>query len=400
MKHLLLLLTLVCPSVSAFAACTFDLLPPVHHPTGQDTRNFVVAKLNGDDLYDVAFRVEQTDNIVVMLGVAGGGFGESSTFSIGRNIRFDLEAGDFNGDGITDLVATDSWHHETGLRPALLVLLGKGDGTFQPPILKDVFQNPEHLTFADFNHDGKLDVATAKASAFELLLGQGDGTLVSETTVWLLPESNATFDTQGIIQGDFDADGELDLAVSEVFSNNIHVFFGRGDALFTRGPVLPLVGGFWALRMTSGDYDGDGDTDIAYGQYHTLVPGDREMIVYRSNGGARTFQDAVGYGTLPGGSFDAQSADIDGDGDLDVLLACISDVTVMFNDGHGAFPAQESYGNDGFEAKAADIDGDGGLDLVVSGFITDQVSVFRNFCGRVGLDLTYRRRTLRSQTPT
>jgi Bacterial Ig-like domain (group 3)/FG-GAP-like repeat len=385
-RLLLLLLTLVCPSVSAFAACTFDLMPPVDFPTELETGNLVVARLNGDDFYDAALRVSGTDRIAIMLGTAGGGFGEPTEISIGRETMSGLEAGDLNKDGITDLVTSNSW--VDGLQPAVLVLLGKGDGTFHPAIPQDVFQNPMHLSLADFNHDGKLDVAATKDSAFVLLLGQGDGTLVQKADVTLLPDQNIVFDPDGITHGDFDKDGHLDVVVSERIDLQAHVFYGVGNGSFVRGPRLQFPSSTPAMALTAGDYDGDGDADLAYGEWDGELTHTRDMVVHLSNGNARTFQEGIEYGAVPGGSFSARSADIDADGDLDVILSAILNVTIMFNAGDGTFPTQEEYGSDGFDARVVDVDQDGGLDVVVSGLFTPGLTVLRNFCSRVGLELT------------
>ncbi|HEY0160005.1 MAG TPA: FG-GAP-like repeat-containing protein [Thermoanaerobaculia bacterium] len=389
MRSLLVCLSiLVCSALPAFAACTFDLQPKVDYFTFADTRNFVVARLNGDAYPDVALRVEASDRIRVLLGTANGGFGFPSEVQAGLKLIFDLESGDFNGDGFTDLVTSTGWPATGTATPAVLVLLGNGDGTFDAPLVHSMRQVPLHFSIADFNHDGKLDVATAKSSSFGLLLGKGDGTFELKTSVTLLAESNITHSPHGITHGDFDADGHLDVAVSEIYSDNIHLFFGVGDGTFTRGPLLPHAGGFWPQRIRAGDLDADGDADLVYGQDHGHAAGDRQLIVYPSNGSERTFAEAVPYGALPGGGFDTELADLDGDGDLDVLLACIDHTTVLFNDGNGAFPEQESYGDDGYEAKAADMNGDGSLELLVAGFHQDEVSVFENVCAGVTLNLT------------
>lgn len=394
MRRFLLLLTLaVCPAFSALAQCAFELDPGLEYPTGADTRNFVVANLNGDAWPDAALRVEQTDKIRIMLGTQGGGFAAATEFSIGRTIVFDLEAGDFNNDGKTDLITTTGWVFQSPqtLMPQVLVLLGKGNGTFHAPLTTDVFQNPEHISLGDFNHDGKLDAMVAKASSFVPMLGVGDGTLAQKAEIVLLPESSTVYETDGITHGDFDEDGHLDVALAESISDQLHVFWGGGgnDGKFVRGPRLPLAGGYDARALTAGDYDGDGDTDLAYGQENDGVASDYELILFRSNGSARTFQTGVGYGSVPYGAWDAQSADLDGDGDLDVLLATISESIVMFNDGTGAFSSQETYPGGGFESTTADMNGDGSLDLISAGYGFNQyVWVFLNDCSRAGLTLT------------
>jgi hypothetical protein len=167
-----------------------------------------VGDFNGDGKLDLA--VAEGGDVAIWLGNGGGTFTQAngSPFSASPINGISLSAivaGDFNGDGKLDLVVAD----ETG--SAVLVLLGKGDGTFQPSISAAVGSDPAAMVAGDFNNDGKLDIATANGDGTAtLLLGNGDGTFT--------PASNSPYivgrGPSAIVAADFNGDGKLDLAVA------------------------------------------------------------------------------------------------------------------------------------------------------------------------------------------
>jgi hypothetical protein len=137
-----------------------------------------------------------------------------SPISLGQT-PFAIVAADFNGDGKLDLAVTDATEN------AVFVLLGNGDGTFQPPITIPVGNAPDAIVAGDFNNDGKLDLATANSgdNTVTLLLGNGDGTFTqaadSPFAVGKIPV--------GIVAADFNGDGKLDLAVSNNLDGTVSI---------------------------------------------------------------------------------------------------------------------------------------------------------------------------------
>ena len=140
----------------------------------------------------------------VALGNGDGTFTQGSTILLGSYLSA-IVAGDFNGDGKLDLAVTDSGNN------TVYILLGNGDGTFGLTSTIPVGNFPTAIIAADFNNDGKLDLATANNGdgTVTLLLGNGDGTFTqasgSPYTVGLGPYQLAA--------ADFNGDGKLDLAV-------------------------------------------------------------------------------------------------------------------------------------------------------------------------------------------
>src|ERR1700721_1567703 len=118
---------------------------------------------------------------------------------------FSIASGDFNNDGKPDIAVIDN--------PYISVLLGNGDGTFQPPSDNDSFVGAEWLAVGDFNTDHKLDVIASGQfggnDQFAVFLGNGDGTLQSALTYPL------TYISGAVAVADFNQDGNLDAVVGQ-----------------------------------------------------------------------------------------------------------------------------------------------------------------------------------------
>lgn len=178
-----------------------------------------VGDFNADGKLDVAVvgggsTAFPDSGVTVSLGNGDGTFtpASGSPILLGNNLSASV-TGDFNGDGKLDLAMTDSGGN------AVLILPGNGDGTFGSPVTIPVGNNPDALVAGDFNSDGKLDLAVANFAdgTVTLLLGNGDGTFTqaagSPYTVGKGPYQ--------IVAADFNGDGKLDLAVANLTDGTV-----------------------------------------------------------------------------------------------------------------------------------------------------------------------------------
>jgi hypothetical protein len=346
--------------------------PQVTYAVGSDAagaapNTIVAGDFTGDGHTDLAVANGGSDTVSVLLGNGDGTFQPQVTYSVGAGLSA-IVAGDFTGDGRIDLVVAN------GL--GVSVLLGNGDGTFQPQVTYSVGAYPSAIVAGDFNGDGRLDLAVASDLdlTVSVLLGNGDGTFQLRVTeaVGSWPDA--------IVAGEFNGDGRTDLAVANAASNTVSVLLGNGDGTFQ--PQVTYAVGSGPTAIVAGDFNGDGRTDLAVAN-----AGSNTVSVLLGNGDG-TFQPQVTYavGSDPSSIV---AGDFTGDGHTD--LAIVNNVTlanpqgtvsVLLGNGDGTFQPQVAYAVGSGELAepsaivAGDFNGDGRLDIAVvnSGFYKDPYS--------------------------
>jgi len=251
--------------------------PPVETDyTGIASSSVVIADFNGDGALDVA--LVSAGQVQVLLGNGDGSFRNGPTSPLSYVGRDGIAAGDFNGDGKLDLVITAYDPSSQGYNFAGL-LLGNGDGSFGA--LEQVagsgtsFVGSITAAVGDFNGDGNLDIATAIQTAgstiqgfIQISLGAGNGTFTVAPSV-----PNVTSVTTPLLVGDFNDDGNLDLATGGYF------YYGQGDGTFPTSNGSSGAPTF----VLAGDANGDGLLDVF-----------DETITIQSSGGGLTTLSAVG----------------------------------------------------------------------------------------------------------
>jgi VCBS repeat protein/centrosomal CEP192-like protein len=235
--------------------------------------SLAIGDFNGDGKLDMAAIIQGTSAVSIFLGHGDGTFAAPAQYPTGPMLLsppyHNVLVGDFNGDGKLDLAAaTDK---------GIAILLGNGNGTFQPfslvPSLFTPGPGDDLLALADFNGDGKLDVVkSTQTGIINVALGNGDGTF-QQALGFQIP---SILNTESAVVSDFNGDGKLDLAFASQSSDVVTILFGSGDGTF-KGHIeysVPSVSNNVNF-MLAADFNGDGALDMALADF-----GNTEVSVF------------------------------------------------------------------------------------------------------------------------
>jgi hypothetical protein len=237
-------------------------------------------------------------------------------------------------------------------------------GQFKRAVYYRVGQLPFEVITGQFTHSGNLDLAFANYLDDQLciLLGNGDGTFQKQRC-FRAPAPGA------LASGDFNEDGNLDLAVVEsggTGNGALAIFLGDGNGGFKLAKSYPV--GVASIAVAAGDFDGDGHLDVVVTNSGFQSPG--SVMTFLGDGHGRLHKRTT-Y-KLNGGPFGIAAQDLNGDNhpDLAVALNLTGSVAVFLNDGTGHFNKPVNYsvggGSGALDVKIADLRNDGKQDLVIA----------------------------------
>jgi FG-GAP-like repeat len=283
-----------------------------------------------------------------------------------------MKAGDFNSDGKLDL-AVANYNDNT-----VTVLLGNGDGTFLPAtgLPVSVGANPTDLVSADFDGDGKLDLAVANSTdnTLTILLGNGDGTFTAA------PSPAASGTPFGLAVGDFNGDGKLDLAVANFDVNTVTILLGNGDGTFAPAPSPAATAG---PALVVGDFNGDGELDLAVtGRGNSTVT----ILLGNGDGTFTPISGCCGTAVDLTHTLGMTAGDFNGDGKLDLAVTIqnlqplfpADYIAILLGKGDGTFTPTDFallLYNDPYSLALGDFNNDGKQDFATASDPYNYVSV-------------------------
>jgi hypothetical protein len=296
-----------------------------------------------------------------------------------------IATADLNGDGILDLVTVD--HADSNIK----VELGNGSGGFGTALTYTTGVSPQGIVIADFNGDGKLDIATANDTgasigSVSVFLGTGTGTFGTAINTTVTPGA-----AYALAVADFNGDGKLDLAVTDFNPAKLSILLGDGTGGFTDS--LDLATDSRPTSVAVGDFDGDGKPDIVVAPRGNPANAVVDVFLNTGNG---TFANKVTYATGTG-PWAVAVGDVNGDGKLDIVTAngnvgvganlmADNTVSVLLGTGTGTFGAKSDFtvGSDPQSVVLGDFNGDGKLDIATGNVTGDSVSVLLNTGSNTG----------------
>lgn len=358
---------------------------PVSYPansTSAGENSVIAADLNGDGIPDLVVGSNTPSSVSILLGIKNN-LQVSGTYSSSGTAPDAVATGDFNGDGLDDMAIVNSGSNNVSIR------INQGNGNFKAQGSPyTVGTTPKAIVAADFNKDGILDLAVANQGSDNVTVllgngsnGKGDGTFTFKGNFATGTGSAPV----GLVVGDFDGNGTLDLAVSNSGSNNLSVLYGVGDGTFGNPVNFSISPGQGPINtgsllnphgITTADLNGDKKLDLI-----VTNSGGTTITVLLNDGTGKypaPLTKSYNVGTNPSA---VAVADFNGDGKPDIAVANqgSNSITVLFNDGSGGFggaPVTLTTGKGPSAILALDYNGDGNQDIAVANGTDNTIQVF------------------------
>jgi hypothetical protein len=330
------------------------------------TNGPAIGDFNGDGRPDYAVPAN-SGSVFILLGKGDGTFTNGTTITTTSPFEpTSVVVGDFNGDGKQDLAVLSPNGGGIG---SVNIYLGTGTGTFGAPKSFNVAtanSGSRLLAVGDFDEDGIQDLVATNTGLnnVAVLLGNGDGTFSTEVSY---PTTTTTTGAEGqapwnVVVGDVDGDGNPDLAVASDNAGYVTILLGNGDGTFQKPTYIP-TGAQQVGSVALADFNGDSKLDLA-----TTSAGDNAVYVLlnTTKNGNLSFGTAT-QNTMNSGPYYLTIGDFNRDGHPDIISANngSNNVGILIGKGDGTFATAAYYGvgAGSIFANVGDINGDDRVDL-------------------------------------
>ena len=333
-----------------------------------------VADINGDGYLDIV-TASMHDNTIAWYENSKD---RNPTFTK-EDIRTDLASvngifvADLDNDGDLDIVSASA-NDDT---IAWYENHGGTDPWFQTHEIATSADEASKVFVADLDGDGDLDIISSSRGDDTIAWYENDG--ADDPTFTAADIATSADGAQDVHVADLDGDGDLDIISASHDDDTIAWYENDGAAnpTFTAADIATNADGAQAIDVA--DIDGDGDLDIV-----SASAGDDKIALYENNGEANPTFTTVVISTDADGAHDVSIADVDGDGDLDIVSASATDDTIAWYENDGAadptFTATDIATNaDGASSVfVGDLDRDGDLDIVSTSELDDTIAWYEN----------------------
>jgi uncharacterized repeat protein (TIGR01451 family) len=367
------------------------------YPVGTNPVGPVFGDFNGDGKLDIAVVNIGSNNVSILLGNGDGTFQAAKNFDVGNSMT-GIALGDFNGDGKLDVAVFLPGDPNTLTAGEVRILFGNGDGTLQAPKVTVLTSSAVNFAAGDFNSDKKPDlivcnVDSSTGVSLEILIGNGDGTFQAPLAV----QSVAMSTNFGV--ADFNKDGKPDLAIAT--SEGVQVLLGKGDGTFQPGSTATITNGFAVQTFLTTDVNGDGAADLIVDSRQSKSCGlgcsstTQHVSTFLAQGNGAFGSEQIFYtGIAQRTLFSSSSSlisnvligDFNADGKADVGDV-VKNFEVRLGDGDGSFAAPIPVVGTVCETAVHDLNGDKLADLVCLDSPNNNVLVYLNDSPTSGADL-------------
>jgi gliding motility-associated-like protein len=316
-----------------------------------------VADLNNDGAMDLV------TNRAYVMNNGTGTFGTAVLFDLPGE---ELAVGDVNNDGNPDIAMTDYNVNYPNIR----IYLGNGAGSFTLLAKFETYVYPMGLQIVDVNDDSIMDIvgvgSDGSLKRVDILIGEGNGYFNS------VIKYPTTTDPRGMVKGDFNEDGNIDIALCHsIATNNVSIYLGQGQGKFAK-PGANYTAGASPYQVIALDYNKDSHLDLVTFNYSTAS----SVTIFTGDGnGAFTALPSIPVAT---GQGRITAADFNKDTNTDLVVSCNTGKGIYFLSGTGTgfnAPVSIPVTEDIYEITAGDFDGNGNPDLAALFFNTNKFLV-------------------------